>query len=318
LQGSLLATALDNVDIGKYYNIEGNPIINKSILFKSLVGAIALDSDNDYVTLKNLILLLLKPYELIENNFSFTPVDEISELRGTVIKLAKSVTNLENMVRELKEPQKEITISEPPVEKEIIIKEPKSKKKVSALILKEIATEKEDKAEQEKEIADLEKLINKLQDWGQSKNHESAKYKFREYDDGYICTIINIGKHTWEGEGKNRAKAQKKALENALKDIKEHNNYDTMDEEVGEGTFDNAIIKLDALHKSSFFAEPFYETEQIIGENEDELLWRVTVSILEYEERFSATASTTIMAQKSAAFSMLQYILNKEKETLNI
>ena len=87
----------------------------------------------------------------------------------------------------------------------------------------------------------------------------------------------------------------------------------SIQDEIENPSKNEAINQLEILARRGYFSIPTYEFRQEHDENGNPI-WNCECYIEEVEPCFEATASTKKEAKKSAAFEMLEYVLNEEDE----
>ena len=95
----------------------------------------------------------------------------------------------------------------------------------------------------------------------------------------------------------------------AYKYLDENNHLFSICDEIESPNKDDAINQLETLARRGYFSIPTYEFKQTYDKDGNPI-WESICHIAKKNESFSAKSSSKKDAKKSAAFEMLQYVLN--------
>ena len=112
----------------------------------------------------------------------------------------------------------------------------------------------------------------------------------------------------FRGFGKSNSDARKAVCKLAYQYLDEHNLLFTIRDEIENPNEDQAVNQLEILARRNYFSLPTYDFEQKYDEDGNPI-WYCECHIEEYEDYYWAEASSKKGAKKSAAFGMLQAVL---------
>ena len=113
----------------------------------------------------------------------------------------------------------------------------------------------------------------------------------------------------FRGFGKTQYEAKKNACKLAYEYLCKEGYWLSIRDEIDCPNKDDAINQLEILARRGYFSIPTYDFEQTYDKDGNPI-WESTCHIAEEDESFSAKSSSKKDAKKSAAFEMLQYVLN--------
>lgn len=115
----------------------------------------------------------------------------------------------------------------------------------------------------------------------------------------------------FEGYGKSKSDARKDVCEFAYKYLEQNNLLLSIQDEIDNPNKDEAINQLEILSRRGYFSIPTY---QFIEEydNNGNPIWKCECHIIEKSKFFGSKSSSKKDAKKSAAFKMLNYVLNNK------
>lgn len=132
-------------------------------------------------------------------------------------------------------------------------------------------------------------------------------------------TIYNIKWHCllklsddlpiFRGFGQTQAEARKSVCKVAYDYLCKENHWFSIHDEISNPNKEDAINQLEILARRGYFSIPTYEFEQTYDKTGNPI-WKSVCHIVEEYPNFSAKSSSKKEAKKSAAFKMLQYVLN--------
>ncbi|MBR5923009.1 MAG: hypothetical protein IKZ59_04365 [Clostridia bacterium] len=115
------------------------------------------------------------------------------------------------------------------------------------------------------------------------------------------------------GYGRSKNGARKDVCKLAYHYLEENDLLYTIRDEIENPNKDEAISQLEILARRGYFSIPTYEFEQMHDENGNPV-WTAECHIEEYDTYFDAVSSSKKVAKKTAAFEMLQFVLNEEED----
>ena len=145
-------------------------------------------------------------------------------------------------------------------------------------------------------------------------NQKVAKWQHRgviRIDDVKKC-IIRISEipFVFIGYGYSNSEARKLASEEAYKYLEENGLLLSIQDEIENPNYDDAINQLEILARRGYFSIPEYDYKETFDENGNPV-WECSCRIKEAEYYFTETASSKKEAKKTAAFEMLKYVLEE-------
>lgn len=113
----------------------------------------------------------------------------------------------------------------------------------------------------------------------------------------------------FRGYGQNQGEARKNVCKVAYEYLCKENLWLSIRDEIDNPNKDDAINQLEILARRGYFSIPTYTFEEGHDKNGNPV-WKSTCCITEEIKSFSAKSSSKKDAKKSAAYKMLQYVLN--------
>lgn len=113
----------------------------------------------------------------------------------------------------------------------------------------------------------------------------------------------------FRGFGASKSEARTEACKLAYKYLEDNNYLFSIRDEIDNPNKDDAINQLEILARRGYFSIPTYDFEQTYDKDGNPI-WKSICYIAEQSKSFSAKSSSKKDAKKSAAFKMLQYVLN--------
>ena len=113
----------------------------------------------------------------------------------------------------------------------------------------------------------------------------------------------------FRGFGASKGEARMEACKLAYKYLKDNNYLFSFRDEIDNPNKENAINQLEILARRGYFSIPTYDFEQTYDKDGNPI-WESICYIEEKKKSFSAKSTSKKNAKKSAAFKMLQYVLN--------
>lgn len=132
------------------------------------------------------------------------------------------------------------------------------------------------------------------------KTHFKCELILKEISDKFI------------GCGSSKNDARKIACERAYHYLEEHDLLFSIQDEIDNPNKFDAINQLETLARRGYFSIPTYDFEQKYDGNGNPI-WKCECYIEEYDIYCDAESSSKKDAKKSAAFEMLEYVLNEEE-----
>jgi len=119
----------------------------------------------------------------------------------------------------------------------------------------------------------------------------------------------------YRGFGASKSEARMNVCKLAYEDLKKKGEIEeiTIRDEIENPNKDEAISQLEILARRGYFSIPTYEFKQEHDKNGNPV-WTAECHIEEYDTYFSAVSSSKKDAKKTAAFEMLQFVLNEEDD----
>lgn len=114
----------------------------------------------------------------------------------------------------------------------------------------------------------------------------------------------------FRGFGQSQTEAKKNVCRVAYDYLCKEGLWLSIRDEIENPNKDNAINQLEILARRGYFSVPTYNFEQTY-DNDGNPIWKSICYITEEKKSFSAKSSSKKDAKKSAAFKMLQYVLNE-------
>lgn len=112
----------------------------------------------------------------------------------------------------------------------------------------------------------------------------------------------------FRGFGQTQAEAKKNVCKVAYDYLCKNGLWLSIRDEIEQPNKEDAINQLEILARRGYFSIPAYEFEQTYDKDGNPI-WKSTCHIAERSKSFSANSSSKKDAKKSAAFEMLQYVL---------
>ena len=113
----------------------------------------------------------------------------------------------------------------------------------------------------------------------------------------------------FRGFGASKSEARIEACKLAYKYLKDNNYLFSIRDEIDSPNKENAINQLEILARRGYFSVPTYDFEQTYDKDGNPI-WKSICHIAEEKKSFSAKSTSKKDAKKSAAFKMLQHVLN--------
>lgn len=113
----------------------------------------------------------------------------------------------------------------------------------------------------------------------------------------------------FRGFGQSKTEARKNVCKLAYDYLCQEDLWLTLRDEIEDPNKDDAINQLEILARRGYFSVPAYEFKQTYDKDGNPI-WKSTCCIAEESECFSAESSSKKDAKKSAAYEMLQYLLD--------
>lgn len=119
----------------------------------------------------------------------------------------------------------------------------------------------------------------------------------------------------YRGFGASKREARMNVCKLAYEDLKKKGIIQeiTIRDEIENPNKDEAISQLEILARRGYFSIPTYEFEQTHDENGNPI-WTAECHIEEYDRHFNAVSSSKKDSKKTAAYKMLQFVLNEEDD----
>jgi len=117
----------------------------------------------------------------------------------------------------------------------------------------------------------------------------------------------------FKGYGRSKSEARKDVCKLAFDWLKNNNLLFTITDEIENPNKDEAINQLEILARRGYFSIPTYTFEQSRNESGNPV-WKAECRIAEIGKSRKEKASSKKEAKKSAAFSMLKYVLNRNEK----
>ena len=178
--------------------------------------------------------------------------------------------------------------------------------------------------------------VRLIQEWEMQRNGVLPWYKYKEasytstqYSEfygisqnipyNYDCTKICFHCELklldklpiFRGFGSSKSEARMAVCKLAYEYLKEHDMMFSIRDEIDEPNKAEAINQLEILARRGYFSIPTYKFEQKYDSNGNPI-WKCECYIKEYNTRCNAKSSSKKDAKKTAAFKMLEYVLNEE------
>ena len=117
----------------------------------------------------------------------------------------------------------------------------------------------------------------------------------------------------YRGFGASKSEARMNVCKLAYEDLKKKGVIEeiTICDEIENPNEDEAISQLEILARRGYFSIPTYEFKQEHDKNGNPV-WTAECQIKEYDKSFEAVSSSKKNAKKTAAFKMLDFVLNEE------
>ena len=125
----------------------------------------------------------------------------------------------------------------------------------------------------------------------------------------FKCTL-KADERKFIGFGFSKSLARRDVCELLMGYLAENHMLYTIRDEIENPNRAEAISQLEILARRGYFSIPTYEFSQSSGQNGDPA-WKCVCRITEEEKSFSAKASVKKEAKKTAAYHMLQYVLEE-------
>ena len=183
--------------------------------------------------------------------------------------------------------------------------------------------------------SDTEDYVSLIQEWSYSKNKSIPLYHFEKsgYEitwyipfDGvsqqsesifdqeihktkYHCLLkLSDDLPIFRGFGKTQPEAKRNVCKLAYEYLCKKDMWLSISDEIDNPNKDDAINQLEILARRDYFSIPTYEFNQTYDKDGNPV-WESICRIAEKEKSFSAKSSSKKDAKKSAAYQMLQYVL---------
>lgn len=131
----------------------------------------------------------------------------------------------------------------------------------------------------------------------------------------FKCELIFKGiDEIFVGFGKSKSDARKDVCEFAYEHLQKKNMLFTIRDEIDNPNKADAINQLETLARRGYFSVPTYVFEQKYDDNGNPV-WYCECHIEEYDTYWCAESSSKKDAKKSAAFEMLEFVLNEEEQS---
>jgi ribonuclease-3 len=125
----------------------------------------------------------------------------------------------------------------------------------------------------------------------------------------YHCLLrISNNLPTFRGFGRSKSEARRNVCELAYEYLCKNGLWLSISDELDNPNKDDSINQLEILARRDYFSIPTYEFNQTY-DNDGNPVWESICRIAEKEKSFSAKSSSKKDAKKSAAYKMLQYVL---------
>lgn len=181
-----------------------------------------------------------------------------------------------------------------------------------------------------------ENYVALIQEWSHRKEKDIPLYYFEEsgcseiwysplnyncisqrnFDNGFVhknkfnCFVkLADNLPVFRGFGQSKTEARKKACKVAYEYLCEKGLWFSIRDEIDDPNPRDAISQLEILARRGYFSIPIYEFEQTYDKNGNPI-WKSICHIAEKSKLFSAKSSSKKDAKKSAAYKMLQYVLD--------
>lgn len=183
------------------------------------------------------------------------------------------------------------------------------------------------------QISDEPNYVQIVQEWSLDEYGELPQYTFREQQRSYYAPVsklqttafMSLQKETFyscelrlkglyrvfRGEGKSKSKARYNVCKQAYEYLDENDMLWSIRDEIENPSWDMAINQLEILARRGYFSLPRYDFSEGHDENGNPV-WTCECHIEEEEYYFYETAPKKKDAKKSAAYSMLMYVLGIE------
>jgi len=155
--------------------------------------------------------------------------------------------------------------------------------------------------------------VELLQEWFQRFGHGLPEYQYRELyrQDNRIECRIGIPRIKWfEAFGNTKALARMGAARAAYEYLAANCLLYTMEDEIGDPDYNQAINQLQELAQKGYIDMPNYEFKQLYDANGNPY-WVCTCKIPGFRYYFESTKNTKKDAKKDAAFCMLKHVLSR-------
>ena len=183
--------------------------------------------------------------------------------------------------------------------------------------------------------SDTEDYVSLIQKWSYVKTNEILSYRFEKKGyqitlytqfDGvsqrpesifdqeihktkYHCILeLSDNLPIFRGFGKTQSEARENVCKVAYEYLCKKDMWLSISDEIDNPNKDNAINQLEILARRDYFSIPTYEFNQTYDKDGNPV-WESICRIAEKEKSFSAKSSSKKDAKKSAAYKMLQYVL---------
>ena len=183
--------------------------------------------------------------------------------------------------------------------------------------------------------SDTEDYVSLIQKWSYVKTNEILSYRFEKKGyqialytqfDGvsqrpesifdqeihktkYHCLLkLSDDLPIFRGFGKTQTEARRNVCRLAYEYLCKKDMWLSISDEIDNPNKDNAINQLEILARRDYFSIPTYEFNQTYDKDGNPV-WESICRIAEKEKSFSAKSSSKKDAKKSAAYKMLQYVL---------
>lgn len=112
------------------------------------------------------------------------------------------------------------------------------------------------------------------------------------------------------GFGSSKSEARMNVCKLAYEYLQKHDMLFSIQDEIENPNKADAINQLEILARRGYFSIPTYNFEQKY-DNDGNPIWKCECHIVEYDTYFDAQSSSKKDAKKTAAFEMLEYVLNE-------
>ena len=160
-------------------------------------------------------------------------------------------------------------------------------------------------------------FVDLIQQWCQKKYNTIPKYDiyFNERtNDGFVCELsLPSFTEPFVGEGFSKSDARKNTAAEAYDYLLHNNLLYTLEDIIGEPSFDRAINQLQELAQKDFIAMPKYVFKES-RDNDGNSVWRCECHVEDQEYYYHASSSSKKEAKKQCAYDMLKYIFEQEEK----